>query len=82
VNLLSELERKQGHYWKFIPNGLMHASLKDQSEYFAKALGSGGSPAWHTQDEIRAFIEHNPMGGEASKLPPLINNAPVPAPTP
>jgi HK97 family phage portal protein len=82
VNLLTDKERADGYYFKFAVNALAWASMKDQAEYFAKALGAGGSPAWHSQDEIRAFVEFDPMGGEAAKLPPLINKAPVPPATP
>lgn len=34
-------------------NGLMRGAAKDRAEYFAKALGSGGSHPWMTQNEIR-----------------------------
>lgn len=77
INLLTDKERIDGgYYFKFVVNALQWASAKDQAEYFSRALGAGGSPAWHTQDEIRAFVEFDPMGGEASKLPPLINKKP------
>lgn len=75
INLLTDKERAEGYYFKFFANGLLRASAKDRAEYYAKSLGSGGSPAWHTQDEIRAFEDADPMGGEAAKLPPLINKA-------
>lgn len=68
--LLTEKEVAQGYFMKFNAAGLMRGSHKDRSEYFAKALGSGGSPAWMTQDEVRALEELNPMGGEFSMLPP------------
>lgn len=71
VNLLTEAERKSGYYWKFNANGLMRAQAKDRSEYFAKALGSGGSPAWMTQDEIRMIEDLDPMGGASALLPVL-----------
>jgi HK97 family phage portal protein len=48
---------------KFTVAGLMRGALKDQGEYFAKALGSGGSPAWLTQNEVRGFLEMNPQPG-------------------
>jgi HK97 family phage portal protein len=70
VNLLTDGERKQGYYFKFVSNGLMQANAKDRAEYLAKALGSGGSPAWMTQDEARDVEDMDPMGGEAAKLPP------------
>lgn len=81
INLLTEKERKQGYYFKFFANGLLRASAKDRADYYAKSLGSGGSPAWHTQDEIRALEECDPMGGEAAKLPPRMA-APAKAPAP
>jgi HK97 family phage portal protein len=78
INLLTDKERAEGYYFKFFANGLLRASAKDRAEYYAKSLGSGGSPAWHTQDEIRAFEDADPMGGEAAKLPPRVA-APAPA---
>jgi len=67
--LLTEDELDAGYFVKFTAAGLLRGSHKDRSEYFAKALGSGGSPAWMTQDEVRALEELNPMGGEAAVLP-------------
>jgi hypothetical protein len=54
---------------KFVAQGLLRGAAKDRAEYFAKALGSGGAPAWMTQDEVRELEEMNPMGGTASELP-------------
>lgn len=73
INLLTDAERRSGYYFKSFANGLMRASAKDRGDYYAKSLGAGGSPAWHTQDEIRALEDLDPMGGDAAKLPPLIN---------
>ena len=75
-NLLTEADDMNGIYAKFIGNGLLRGSVKDRAEYFAKALGSGGSPAWMTQDEVRALEEMDPMGGDAARLP-VITNAPA-----
>ena len=75
ANLLTPEDRRNGFYWKFNANGLMRAQAKDRSEYFAKALGSGGSPAWMTQDEIRAIEDLDPMGGESAKLPARLMGA-------
>lgn len=69
VHLLTKEERASGLYFKFVAAGLLRGAAKDRAEYYAKALGSGGSPAWMTQDEIRGLEELNPMGGEASELP-------------
>lgn len=81
VNILSDADRRAGYYTKFLANGLMYANSKDQGEYFTKALGSGGAPAWLTQDEVRALIELNPMGGAASRLP-VATNVPSTSPAP
>lgn len=81
INLLSDDERKQGYYFKHIASGLLLATAKDQAEVLAKALGSGGSPAWMTQDEVRELLELDPFGGEAAKLPPRVA-APTRAPAP
>lgn len=77
ANLLTEKERKAGYYFKFVSAALMRGSAKDRAEYFSKALGAGGSPAWMTQDEVRGLEELNPFGGEANLLPPTLgrNNA-------
>lgn len=79
VNLLTKKEREQGYYFKFNANGLLRGSAKDRAEYYAKALGAGGSPAWMSQDEVRALEELDPMGGDAANLPPLINQPPLAA---
>lgn len=63
---------------KFNLNALQRGAFKDRFEGYAKALGSGGSPAWMTQDEVRALEDLNPMGGAASELPKPTNVAPAP----
>lgn len=57
-----------GHYCHLDPRGLMRGSMKDQGEYYAKALGSGGSRPWMTQDEIRDEVDLTPKGGPADEL--------------
>lgn len=69
VQLLTDEDRAQGIYAKFVAQGLLRGSMKDRADYFAKALGSGGSPAWMSQDEVRGLEELNPMGGAAAVLP-------------
>lgn len=54
--LLNDIESDQ-YYVKFNEGALLRGSLKDQSLFFAKALGSGGHPAWMTQDEVRDLQE-------------------------
>lgn len=48
---------------------LLRGDFKAQAEYYAKALGAGGAPAWMTQDEVRGDVGLNPMGGKAAELP-------------
>lgn len=79
VNLLTQRERQSGLYHKFVMHALLNASAKDQAEYFSRALGAGGSPAWMAQDEVRELLELNPMGGAAAVLPPMPTAS---APTP
>lgn len=57
VNLLSEEDRAAGIYAKFNANGLMRGDFGSRTEGYAKALGSGGSPAWMEINEIRALEE-------------------------
>lgn len=82
--LLTARERESGLYAHFVAQGLMRGSMRDRSEFYAKALGAGGAPAWITQDEIRALEELNPMGGAAARLPEPTNvgtnNRPAAAP--
>ena len=51
-SLLSEAEQ-ESLMFKFNAGALLRGSLKDQAEFFAKALGSGGHGAWMTQNEVR-----------------------------
>jgi HK97 family phage portal protein len=81
--LLTEREVEEGYYPKFVAAGLLRGSTTARADYYSKALGSGGSPAWMTQDEVRGLEELNPMGGAASALPKPTNVAgPKPAPKP
>lgn len=42
---------------KFEERALQRGTLKDQADYFAKALGAGGHAPWHTQNEIRDLLD-------------------------
>jgi HK97 family phage portal protein len=81
INLLSEEERQQGYYTKFNANALLRGAAKDRADYFSKALGSGGSPAWMSQDEVRALEELDPRGGPADILSAGAMNKPDPGST-
>lgn len=49
---------------------LLRGDFADQAEYYSKALGSGGSRGWMTQNEIRAERDMNPLDDpRADELP-------------
>lgn len=45
---------------------LLRGDFKDQGEYYTKALGAGGQPAWMTQNEVRAERGMNPVDDPAA----------------
>lgn len=57
-------------------NSLQRGAFKDRFEGYSKALGSGGSPAWLTPNEIRALEDMNPVEG-GDELPKPTNVAPA-----
>lgn len=85
VNLLSEADRAAGHYTKFTANALMRGAAKDRAEYYGKALGSGGTKGWMTQNEVRDLEEMDRSDdAEADALPqptakPTPDTSPEPA---
>jgi len=68
AHLIGRRDADQGYYAKFVVAGLLRGAMRDRAEYFSRALGAGGSPAWMTQDEVRALEEMNPVGGDAGRL--------------
>lgn len=72
---------KKTHYPKFNERALMRGTLKDQAEFFTKALGSGGHSPWMSPNEVRDLqdlsksSDKNADGLES----PLMRNANVPA---
>lgn len=55
--LLQERELEQ-YQPKFNVRALMRGTLKDQADFFAKALGAGGTSPWHTQNEVRDLLDY------------------------
>lgn len=60
---------------KFNPGALLRGSLKDQADYFAKAMGAGGHQGWMHYDEVRDVMDLpereppvNPMMGHNGGL--------------
>lgn len=78
TQLLTEKQRQDGLFTRFNASALMRGSHTERSNYFGKALGSGGSPAWMTPDEVRMLDDMSPLGGDAAKLPTPTNVAPKP----
>jgi HK97 family phage portal protein len=81
VNLLTDGDRAAGYYTKFIPNALMRGAAVDRSDFYAKALGSGGTKGWMTQNEVRSFEELDRSDDpEADRLPQPTNAEPADEP--
>lgn len=51
--LLTDADVRQGYGVDIDERELLRGSQKDQAEFFAKALGSGGHRAWMTPNEVR-----------------------------
>lgn len=76
---LTEAERDADElYVKFNEGALLRGSLKDQSEFFSKALGNNS--AWMSPNEVRANFELDPRD-DGNDLPKSAA-PPTPAPTP
>ena len=61
---------------RFDLKGLMRGAAKDRAEYYAKALGSGGAPAWMTQNEVREDDGLDPIdGGDELPRPTNVGGA-------
>lgn len=56
-SLLTERELDQYQH-KFNERALMRGTLKDQADFFAKALGAGGHAPWHSQNEVRDLLDY------------------------
>lgn len=76
--LLTDRELDQGYFVRFTAAGLLRGSHKDRGEFYSRALGSGGAPAWMTPDEVRSLEDLNPMGGDAALLPKPTNGGAQP----
>lgn len=66
---LTREERKAGFRADFDEQELLRGTLKDQAEFFAKALGAGGARGWMTQNEVREITgQGRSADPEADKL--------------
>jgi HK97 family phage portal protein len=73
-------EEKDRFEIKFNSGAFLRGSPKEQAEYFNKALGSGGSPGWLSQNEVRELDDRPPSPdgdginkGSGSKTPEQSN---------
>ncbi|HYI43672.1 MAG TPA: phage portal protein [Sphingomicrobium sp.] len=62
-SLLTQAERDGGYYAKFNEAALLRGSLKDQAEFFAKALGGPGATGFMMPNEAREKMDMNPVPG-------------------
>lgn len=62
--LLTDTEQDELMF-KFNPGALLRGSLKDQADFFSKALGAGGTQPWMTQNEVRD-VSDLPQSEEAT----------------
>lgn len=75
--LLTEIERRT-LYPKFNERALLRGSMKDQGEFFAKMMGSGGSPQIMEQNEARSLLdlpEHSDGFGLSNGALPVTGDA-------
>lgn len=79
-DLLAEEEAPR-IYVKLNVTGFLRAAAKDRAEYFSRALGAGGGPAWMTPNEVRALDDLPPVAG-GDDLPKPAGATPAPNPAP
>lgn len=72
---------KRTFFAEFNVDGLLRGDSQARAEYYSKALGSGGAPAWMTQDEVRQLENLNPKGAAAAEFPVATNVPPSPTAT-
>lgn len=82
LKLLSEKDRDL-YYAKFNERALLRGTLKDQADFFAKALGSGGHSPWMKSNEVRDLQELPKSDDPAAESleSPLMRKTNVPAET-
>jgi len=82
LKLLSDAERDL-YYAKFNEHALLRGTLKDQADFFAKAMGSGGSKPFMSQNEVRDRLDLPKSNDPAAEslASTLTRNTNVPAPT-
>ena len=65
MSLLSEQERKDGHYFKFFTQALLRGATKDRGEFYQTLYNVGAL----NPNEIRELEDRNPYdGGEIFRV--------------
>lgn len=67
VQVLTEEDRRDGLYAKFIEEGLLRGAMKDTADYLVKLTTNGIL----TRNEARAKLDENPLGGLDEPLTPV-----------
>lgn len=65
--LLTDAEKKAGYYIKCNTKSLLTADMSAQADYFSKMLFAGV----YTRNEVRAYLEKNPLTGLDEPLTPV-----------
>jgi phage portal protein BeeE len=63
ASLLSDADADAGYYSAFFDGELLRANAKDRAEVYARGLGAGGTAAYVTPNEVRAWEEMDPIEG-------------------
>jgi len=69
-------------YAHFQVQGMMRGAARDRGEFYAKALGSGGSQAWMTANDVRDLEDMNPHPDGDVLNAPSSTKQPAPADNP
>ena len=79
ANLLTERERRDGFYTRFMLQALLRGTAVDRADYYTKLYGIGAI----NPNEIRALEEMNPYeGGEQYRVPLNMVDPTAPPPAP
>lgn len=70
----ADADGKIRHLAKFNFNSLLRGTAQTRGDYFSKALGSGGSPAWMAVNEVRRLDGLNPIDDPLFDRPALGTN--------
>jgi HK97 family phage portal protein len=76
---LLDSDEKGRYAIKFNAGALLRGSMKDQADWFSKALGMGGGKPWAKQNEVRDMLDWPADSAASSDQLGVANSAPAPA---